>query len=81
VSIHLVAVRHELHTCPAEAGPHPWSTTRTVLQMIPGRSCLTPVTIRSGDVAAVVACGRHDPADKQCRNCRAIITHPLGGQP
>jgi len=79
MSIHLVAVQHQLHNCPSEQEPHPWSTTRTVVQTISGRPCLNPVTIRSGDVVAVVACGRHDPANRQCGNCRTIITHPFGG--
>ncbi len=79
MTIYLVAVTHRLHTCPAEAGRHAVDTRRTVLQTIPGRGCLNPVTIRCGDTTAVVACGRHTPAEQQCANCRTIITHPIGG--
>jgi hypothetical protein len=27
---------------------------------------------------AVVACGRHEQYERQCRNCRIVITHPMG---
>ena len=79
VSIYLVAVQHVLHTCPAEPGPHPVDTRCTVLHVTPGRPCAAPVTIRCGDATAVVPCGRHNPADQQCGNCRTIITHPMSG--
>ena len=79
VSIYLVAVQHVLHTCPAEPGPHPVDTRCTVLHVTPGRPCSTPVTIRCGDDCCRVPCGRHNPVDQQCGNCRTIITHPMGG--
>ena len=81
MTIYLVAVSHRYHECPAEPVAHPIDTTRTVLQTIPGRPCLTPVTIRCGRVTVTIPCGRHSPADHQCANCRTIITHPIDGNP
>jgi len=74
VTIYLVAVHHDAHTCPADAKPHPYSTTRSVLDIIEGGPCRTPVTIRVGTTTATIACGRHEPADRQCGACRTIVT-------
>ena len=75
MSIYLVQVEHRLHTCPAEPRPHPVDTRCTVLHVTPGRPCAAPVTIRCGDAVVVVPCGRHNPADQRCGNCRTIIDH------
>jgi hypothetical protein len=79
MTIYLVAVTQRQHVCLAEAESHPVDTTRTVLQTIQGRTCLNPVTISCGGLTATIPCGRHNPADHQCGNCRAVITHPMGG--
>ena len=42
--------------------------------MTPGRACLTPITLGSGDNATTIPCARREPSDRQCVNCRAIIT-------
>jgi hypothetical protein len=67
-----------MHTCPAQPGPHPVDTIGTVLQTIPSRRCTRPITATCGNVTAVVACGRHEQYERQCRNCRIVITHPMG---
>jgi hypothetical protein len=40
----------------------------------PGRPCLSPVTIRVGGTIATIPCGRHNPAHRQCGNCRTVVT-------
>jgi hypothetical protein len=74
VTIHLVAIHHTTHTCPANPEPHPVDTRRTVLAVIDGGPCRTPVTIRCGDTVAEVPCGRHEPRERQCGACRTIVT-------
>lgn len=81
MNIYLVAIDYQWHQCPAEPDQHPWSIDRQILAVTPGRRCVAPVTIHIGDTAAVVACGRHEPAERQCTNCRNVITyqHTLPG--
>jgi hypothetical protein len=74
VSIYLVSVHHDTHTCPADPQPHPFATTRTVLGVIDGGPCRTPVTFHLAGQTFTVACGRHEPPDRQCGACRTIIT-------
>ncbi|GIH14698.1 hypothetical protein [Rugosimonospora africana] len=74
MTIYAVAVHHLMHTCPADPTPHPVSTTRTVVNVVPGRPCQTPVTIRCGHTTAVIPCGRHEPPDRQCGACRTAVT-------
>ena len=70
----LVDVHHRAHTCPGIAEPHPYDTTRTVVGYVPGGPCRQPVTIRSGDATAIIACGRHSRRDEQCPACRVTVT-------
>ena len=73
-----VDVHHLTHTCPADPQPHPYDTRRTVVAVVPGGDCLHPVTIRSGDTIADIACGRHAPRDQQCPACRTtVIEHAV----
>ncbi|MEV5692464.1 hypothetical protein [Micromonospora globbae] len=75
MTIHVVDTEHVTHTCPAWPGePHPYDTRRTVIHVIPGGPCRTPVTIRCGQVTTTIACYRHEPADRQCGACRLIVT-------
>lgn len=74
MSIYLVDVHHVTHTCPSSVDPHPYDTTRTVRYVTDGGACRTPVTIRCGDKTVSVACGRHEPAHRQCAACRVIVT-------
>jgi hypothetical protein len=75
MTIHVVDIDYTTHTCPAYSDePHPYDTRRTVIDVIPGGPCRTPVTIRCGDVTATIACHRHEPADRQCGACRIIVT-------
>ena len=74
MTIHIVDIEQVTHTCPAEAGPHPYDIRRTLVDTIDGGACRTPVTIRVGDTVAQVACGRHEPVDRQCPACRTIVT-------
>ncbi|MFI5491360.1 hypothetical protein [Actinoplanes sp. NPDC051859] len=74
-----VDIHHLTHTCPAfPDDPHPYDTRRTVLAVVPGGPCRQPVTVRSGDTTAVIACGRHVPRDQQCPACRiTVIEHQV----
>ncbi|MEU1394846.1 hypothetical protein ABZ403_02070 [Micromonospora zamorensis] len=74
MTIHVVDIENIFHTCPAFAEPHIYDTRRTVIDVIPGGECRTPVTIRCGDTTATIACHRHEPADRQCGACRIIVT-------
>ncbi|WP_406077674.1 hypothetical protein [Micromonospora sp. NBC_00858] len=74
MTIHVVDIDYTFHTCPAFAEPHPYDTRRTVIDVIPGGPCRTPVTIRCGEITATIACHRHEPADRQCGACRIIVT-------
>ncbi|MER7460944.1 hypothetical protein [Micromonospora sp. NPDC126480] len=75
MTIHVVDIEHTTHTCPAWPGePHIYDTRRTVIHVIPGGPCRTPVTIRCGSVTTTVPCYRHEPADRQCGACRLIVT-------
>ena len=73
-----VDIHHDTHTCPAEADPHPYDTRRTVLAVVPGGACRQPVTVRSGDTTATIACGRHVPRQRQCPACRiTVVEHTI----
>ena len=73
-----VDVHHYTHTCPADPEPHPYDTRRTVIAVLPGGPCRRPVTVRSGNTAAVIACGRHVPRDQRCPACRTtVIDHAI----
>jgi hypothetical protein len=73
VTIYAVDVDRLTHTCPADPQPHPYDTRRTIVHITPGGACRQPVTIRSGDQAVVIACGRVRPADQQCGACKTIV--------
>lgn len=73
MSIIRVEVDYYRHTCPADPEPHVADTRRRVVEVIPGGGCLTPATVRSGDTARIIACGRHEPASRQCRACRVLV--------
>jgi hypothetical protein len=68
-----VDVLHLTHTCPANPEPHAYDTRRVIVAIAPGGPCRRPVTVRSGDTLASVACGRHEPTDGQCPACRTIV--------
>lgn len=74
MTIHVIAVHHTTHTCPADLEPHPIDTRRTVLAVIDGGPCRTPVTIRCGNTTVEIPCGRHEPRERQCGACRIIVT-------
>jgi hypothetical protein len=58
-----VDLHHLTHTCPGNLEPHPYDTRRTIVAVADGGPCRNPVTVHSGDTTAVIACGRHEPAD------------------
>ncbi|MGV9213200.1 hypothetical protein ACTFTM_15195 [Micromonospora sp. RB23] len=74
MSIHLVDIEQVTHTCPAHPDAHPFDTRRTLIDVIPGGPCRTPVTIHCGDTTALIPCRRHEPAKRQCGACRVIVT-------
>jgi hypothetical protein len=74
VTIHIVDITIDTHTCPADPDPHPVDTRRALVHVIPDGPCRTPVTIRCGTTTAVIACGRHEPTDRQCPACRITVT-------
>ncbi|BCJ74508.1 hypothetical protein CS0771_40520 [Catellatospora sp. IY07-71] len=73
MSIIRVEVDYYRHTSPANPEPHVVDTRQKIADVIPGGACLTPVTVRSGDTTRTIACGRHEPASRQCRACRVTI--------
>jgi hypothetical protein len=71
MTIYAVEVHHLIHTCPGNPEPHAVATWRRIIHTTPGRPCLTPITLANG---VTIPCGRHEPSDRQCANCRTIIT-------
>ncbi|SCL16767.1 hypothetical protein GA0070616_1111 [Micromonospora nigra] len=74
MTIVIVDIEQITHVCPAHADPHPVDTRRTIIDVIPGGPCRTPVTIRCGDTVVQIPCHRHEPAKRQCGACRIIVT-------
>ncbi|MGK5681347.1 hypothetical protein [Actinoplanes sp. URMC 104] len=69
-----VDVHHRTHTCPANPDePHPYDTRRTIVAVNPGGACRRPVTVRSGNTTALIACARHVPRDQRCPACRITV--------
>jgi hypothetical protein len=68
-----IDVTHVMHTCPADPEPHVYDTRRTIVAVVDGGPCRHPIIGRSGDMTAVVACGRHEPHDRQCPACRTVV--------
>ncbi len=74
MTIYLVHIDQDTHTCPADPQPHVVYSRRHILAIVDGGPCQTPVTFRCGDTTATVACGRREPAERQCLACRVIVT-------
>jgi hypothetical protein len=74
MTIHVVAIGQWAHRCPNFPDGHIYRTARTLLAVIDGGPCRTPVTIRCGDTSATIDCGRVYPADRQCPACRITVT-------
>jgi hypothetical protein len=74
VSIVVIDMHVITHTCPADPEPHAVDIRRRIVHTIPGRPCLTPVTRHSGKAPTTFPCGQWLPSDRQCGNCRTIIT-------
>lgn len=72
--IYAVDVHYLIHTCPADPEPHPVDTRQQVVHVTPGGPCRTPVTVRCGDTATVIPCGRRKPVKRQCHACRTTVT-------
>jgi hypothetical protein len=68
-----VDIHHVTHTCPADPEPHPFDTRRTIVATVDGGPCRNPITVRCGDTIAVIDCGRHEPAHRQCPACRTTV--------
>jgi hypothetical protein len=78
MTAYLVDVHHLTHTCPADPEPHPYDTRRTIVAISPGGPCRNPITVRCGNKSAVIDCGRHEPADRQCPACTiTVIEHTV----
>ena len=79
-----VDIHQYTHTCPADPEPHAIDIRRRIVATLDGGPCRNPITVRSGDTVAVIACGRHEPHDRQCPACqvtvieRSITTTHLG---
>ncbi len=74
MTIYLVDVHHDTHTCPADPEPHAFHTRHQVVAVTPGGPCRTPATIRIGTTTTTtVACGSHEPYEHQCGACRTIV--------
>ena len=74
MTIYLVHIDQDTHTCPADPNPHPVHIRCQILAVVDGGPCRAPVTFRCGDTTATVACGRREPAQRQCPACRVIVT-------
>jgi hypothetical protein len=74
MAIYAVARHDYVHTCPANTEPHPVATIQHILNVVPGRPCQSPVTIRIGNHTALISCGRHNPHDRQCAGCATVVT-------
>lgn len=74
MTVHFIAVTEHMHTCPANPESHAWDIHRTLLATTSGGPCRHPVTVRVGNISAVIPCGRRYPADQQCDACRITIT-------
>jgi hypothetical protein len=74
VTIYLIDIHDITHTCPADPEPHTIDSRRRIVHVTPGRPCLTPVTIHSANDVATIPCSRNEPSERQCANCRTIIT-------
>ena len=68
-----VDIHEHTHTCPANSEPHTCDRQRIIVAIISGGPCRNPITVRSGDTAATIACGRHLPVDEQCPACRTTV--------
>jgi hypothetical protein len=67
-----VDVHDLVHTCPASNLPHTVDTRRTVVSIVDGGPCRTPVTVRVGNRSAYISCRRHEPAHRQCVACKTL---------
>jgi hypothetical protein len=61
------------HACPANPEPHTLTRQHSIVDITPGGTCRTPVTIRIGNQVRRVACRRHEPAERQCLACRPLF--------
>lgn len=72
MTIFIIDIHHDLHTCPGSATPHPFHTRQEIVGVTPAGRCRAPITIRIGDTTAEIPCWRHEPADRQCGACRVL---------
>ena len=73
-----VDVHHRTHACPANLEPHPYDTRRAIVAVAPSGPCRRPITVRSGNTVAVIACGRRLPREQRCPACRiTVIEHAV----
>jgi hypothetical protein len=75
MAIYLVHVEELFHTCPGNPEPHAWDIRRTIIHTTPGRPCLAPVTITSGQTSRQIPCSIALPDRRQCDACRTVITY------
>ena len=73
MTIYLVDVHDDIHTCPADATPHVIATRRRLVSVTVTGLCQAPVTIRIAGVTTTARCGRHEPYDRQCVHCRTVV--------
>lgn len=68
-----VDIHETRHTCPANHEPHWFMRQNTVVSVVDGGPCRTPVTIQVGTRSAYVSCGRHEPQQRQCVACKTLL--------
>jgi hypothetical protein len=71
MSVYVVDVQHQMHTCPGNPKPHAWDTRRTVVEVIETGPCLAPV--RQPVTDRLVDCKTVRRLHEQCDNCRTIV--------
>jgi hypothetical protein len=74
VTIHIVDLVQYTHTCPADPHPHVVEIVRTLVDVIDGGPCRTPITYRLDGQIHTIACGRGRMSDDQCPACRIVVT-------
>lgn len=68
-----VDIHETRHTCLASHEPHWFDRQSSVVSVVDGGPCRTPVTIRCGNNQAEIACRRHEPHERQCIACKSLL--------
>lgn len=73
MSVITVDIHETHHTCPANHTTHWAGQQNTIVSIVDGGPCRTPVTIRIGDLTRQIPCGKHEPEHRRCIACRTLL--------